>query len=270
MGEVTCLVLLVIFMAVFTDKKDIQTLREAGKRLAGALLLAKKAVKPGVTTGELDRIAREAIEAGGDVPAFLNYKPSGASYPYPATLCVSVNNEVVHGIPGDRVLQEGDIVGLDIGLSHKGVFVDMAETVPVGKVSEVAERLMRVTEESLKKAIAAVRPGGRIGDIGAAVVDTVKAEKNFAFSIVEILGGHGVGEHVHEDPFIPNIGTKGKGPKITAGMVLALEPIINEGTKHVVLDRDGYTWKTKDAKLSAHFEHTILVTEKGAEIITVL
>ena len=211
-------------------------------------------------------MAEKLIREGGDEPAFLNYPPNGAKFPYPATLCVSINNEVVHGIPSDkRILKDGDIVGLDLGLKHAGFFTDMAMTVPVGGIDKEAKKLIEITEKSLIKGIAAAKSGGFVGDIGEAIENFVKPH---GYGIVKILGGHGVGKKVHEDPYIPNYGKSGTGPKLVPGMVLALEPMLNEGRDKVFLDNDGYTFKTRDGKRSAHFEHTILITESKAEILT--
>lgn len=251
---------------ILKSEQDIKTVREGGKRLAFILAEVGKAVKPGVTTKELDTLAERLIRGGGDTPAFLNYKPDGADRPYPATLCVSVGNEVVHGIPGNRLLKEGEIVGLDLGLKHGGFFMDAAITVAVGKIEGSAEKLISATRESLARGIAAVKTGGRIGDIGAAVEEVAKRNK---YGIVLVLGGHGIGKNIHEQPYIANYGEKGTGAVIQKGMLLALEPILNEGGGEVFLDRkDGYTFRTLDGSRSAHFEHTILVTEKGAEILT--
>ena len=248
------------------NNEEIEILREGGKRLAYVLNEVKKKIAPGVTTKKLDELAESLIREGGDEPAFLHYRPEGVSVDYPATLCVSVNDEIVHGIPGDRVLKVGDIVGIDLGLKHKGLFVDSAITVPVGEIDQSAKRLIAVTEKSLYSGIDAARGGGHIGDIGAAIEKVVEGT---GFSIVEELGGHGVGHNVHEDPFIPNFGKKGTGPKLKAGMVLALEPMLNEGSKNVTLSqKDKYTFSTKDGKRSAHFEHTILVTDGAPEILT--
>lgn len=247
-------------------EKEIEIIREGGKRLAAVLRKVAKEVSPGISTKELDNLAEKLIREGGDEPAFLNYTPDGAKFPYPATLCVSVNNEIVHGIPSDkRILKDGDIVGLDLGLRHKGFFTDMAMTVPVGRIDKNAEKLIKVTKESLAKGIAAARSGGFVGDIGEAIENFVKPH---GYGVVKMLGGHGVGKKVHEDPYVPNYGKKGTGQKLVPGMILALEPMLNEGTDKVFLDNDGYTFKTKDGKRSAHFEHTILITENKAEILT--
>ncbi len=239
---------------------------EAGRRFGIILQQVADAVRPGISTGELDALAERLIREGGDTPSFKGYRPEGAPYPYPAALCISVNDEVVHGIPSsDRILKNSDIVSLDLGLTHDGYIMDSAVTVPVGKVTPELEKLMRTTQASLMAGIAAAVPGGRIGDISHALEQAFKGTK---FSIVKVLGGHGVGEFVHEEPFIPNTGHAGTGPEIEVGMVLAIEPIANTGKAAVVLGADGYTYRTRDASHSAHFEHTILVTEDGPLIVT--
>lgn len=247
-------------------EEEIKIIKEGARRLSAVLKKVAEKVKPGVRTKELDNLAERLIRKGGDEPAFLNYTPDGAKFPYPATLCVSVNDEVVHGIPSNRrILKKGDIVGLDLGLKHKGFFTDMAVTVPVGKIDKEAGNLIKITRESLFEGIAAAQNGGFVGDIGAAIENFVRP---YGYGIIKILGGHGVGKRVHEDPYVPNYGEMGTGPKLVPGMVLALEPMLNEGTDKVFLDNDGYTFKTKDGKRSAHFEHTILITEGKAEILT--
>ncbi|MEA2701678.1 MAG: methionyl aminopeptidase [Candidatus Parcubacteria bacterium] len=238
---------------------------EAGKRLAEVLVRLEKAVAPGKTTGELDALAEELIRAGGDTPAFKGYTPEGAAYPFPAALCISVNDEVVHGIPGGRVLTEGDIVSLDLGLVHKGFVMDAAVTVPVGNVDAASSALMEATRAALDRAIEAARPGNRIGDISYA---TGKAFQGTEFSVVKVLGGHGVGRNVHEEPYVANDGHPGTGPEIVSGMVLALEPIANAGKAGVLIDNDGYTYRTRDGSRSAHFEHSILIEEEGTTILT--
>jgi len=248
------------------NKEEIEILREGGRRLAGVLDEVEKKVAPGVTTLQLNELAERLIRDGGDEPAFLGYRPEGTPSDYPATLCVSVNDEIVHGIPGCRVLKEGDIVGIDLGLKHKGLFVDSARTIPVGEVDQSSKDLIAVTEKALYAGIDAARGGGHIGDIGSAVEKVVEGT---GFSIVEDLGGHGVGHNVHEDPFIPNYGKKGTGQKLVPGMVLALEPMLNEGSEDVTLSmEDNFTFSTMDGKRSAHFEHTILITDGAPEILT--
>ena len=239
---------------------------EAGRRLGAVLESLAAKVAPGMTTLELDTLAEQLIRDGGDVPAFKGYMPEGASYPYPSALCISVNDEVVHGIPSaERVLREGDIVSLDLGLIHKGFIMDSALTVPVGKTDKDSYALMDATREALEKAIAAARPGNRIGDISAA---TEGAFKGTGFSVVKELGGHGVGRAVHEEPWIGNAGHAGTGPEIVSGMVLALEPIANLGKGSVEILEDDYTFVTHDGSRSAHFEHTILVGDDETLVVT--
>ncbi len=250
---------------IIKTKEEIEILREGGKRLASVLRKVKDAVRPGVSTKELDEIAFSEIKALGDEPAFLNYQPYGASYPYPASLCVSVNEEIVHGIPGDRVLKEGDIVSIDLGLKHKGYFTDHAVTVPVGKISKQDQELLAVTEEALNIGIEAIKAGGNIGDIGYAIEQYVK---EFGFGIVRGLSGHGVGVHIHEDPYVPNYGKMGQGEKLVPGMVIAIEPMITLGNPAMKTLKDGYTIVSKDGSRAAHFEHTVAITEEGAEILT--
>ncbi|MDB4991832.1 MAG: Methionine aminopeptidase [Parcubacteria group bacterium] len=238
---------------------------EAGKRLGIILDELAQHVRPGITTASLNELAEKRIIEGGDIPCFKNYQPEGASYPYPAGLCISVNEEVVHGIPGERVLKEGDIVTLDLGLSHNGIIVDSALTVPVGKTDPSAYALIDATRDALEAAIFAARPGNHIGDIS---YTTEQAFKGTGCSVVKILGGHGVGRAVHEEPFISNVGYPGTGPEIKAGMVLALEPIANAGKGHVDLLDDDYTFVTRDGSKSAHFEHTILVENDQTLVVT--
>jgi len=253
-------------MIIIKTPEEIEILREGGKRLATILHKVKEKVKPGVSAKELDLYAEELIRAGGDTPAFLNYRPEGARSPFPASLCVSVNDEVVHGIPSrDKVLKDGDIVSIDLGLKHKGLFTDMAITVPVGNVIPSIDKLLKTTEQALQVGINAAVAGGRVGDIGHAIESFVRPHK---YGIVEVLSGHGVGKYIHEDPYIPNFGKSGTGAKLVSGMVVAIEPMLNNGTKNVTIDEDGYTFRTADSKKSSHFEHTILITEQGPEILT--
>lgn len=256
-------------MIIIKTKEEIEILRAGGKRLATILNKVKEKVAPGVSAKELDEYAEYLIREAGDIPAFLNYKPEGVSIPYPASLCVSLNDEVVHGIPSkDKILKEGDIVSIDLGLKHKGMFTDMAMTVPVGIVSPQSTKLMESTKRALEAGIDAIAPGATVGDIGHAIESFVRSLGVGKYGIVEVLSGHGVGRAIHEDPYIPNFGKKGTGAKLLPGMVIAIEPMLNNGTKHVIVDNDEYTFRTKDGKKSAHFEHTVLVTENGAEILT--
>lgn len=255
---------------IIKTKEEIEILREGGKRLAEILKKIAEKVAPGISTQELNDLAENLIRKGGDEPAFLNYKPEGAPRPYPASLCVSVNNEVVHGIPSkNKILKEGDIVSLDLGIKHRGLFTDSAITVPVGKITRNAQKLLNDTKESLMIGIAEARAGQRVGDIGYAI-ESFLQNKNTAkkYGIVRELSGHGVGRAIHEDPYIPNFGKKGTGEMLREGMVIALEPMVNLGGDDVIFDDDGYTVRTADASISAHFEHTILITDKEAEILT--
>jgi len=252
-------------MTLTTDTERTNLL-EAGRRLAAVLKALRARVAPGVSAASLDDFAEAMIREGGDTPAFLGYVLDG-SPPYPATLCVSINEEVVHGIPNEspKILKEGDIVGLDLGLVHEGTIVDSAITVPVGDIDEKSKKLMRVTEEALAAGIEAARPGGHVGDIGHAIQGVIESA---GFTVVRDLGGHGVGERVHEEPFIANFGKAGTGPKLVEGMVLALEPIAAVGKGAVILAPDGFTYRTRDGSRSAHFEHTILIEKDSALVVT--
>lgn len=248
--------------------EEIEILRECGRRLATVLYKVRDMIAPGVSTKDLDRYAEKLIRDMGDVPAFLGYRPAGAPVPFPATLCVSVNDEVVHGIPRtDRILKKGDIVSIDLGVKHKGLFTDMALTAPVGDIKKQDQFLIDSTHEALHVGIDAARVGNTVGDIGYTIEHYVRSQKT-KYGIVEILAGHGVGRKIHEDPFVPNFGRRGTGEKLVPGMVLALEPMLNLGTKEVTLDDDEYTFRTADGKRSAHFEHTILITADEPEILT--
>lgn len=253
-------------MIKLKTQEDIEILREGGRRHAEILRLVAEKVKPGISAKELDDFAYKLVKDGGDEPAFLNYTPEGVSYPYPASLCVSVNDEVVHGIPLEEIiLDEGDIVSLDLGLKHKGLITDSAITVPVGKIDNKAQDLINITKKALMVGIEAAKPGNTTGDIGYAIEEFVKKT---GYGIVKILSGHGVGYSVHEDPYVPNYGNPGEGEKLVPGMVLALEPMLNLGSGEVCSTEDEYTYVTEDGSLSAHFEHTIVITEEGAEILT--
>ncbi len=254
-------------MVTIKTPEEIEILKEGGKRLAIILHTLADMVRPGISTKELDDMARELILSAGDKPSFLNYQPDGAKRPYPASLCVSINDEVVHGIPNEhsRVLVEGDIVGLDMGIIHKGLITDSAITVPVGKIDVESRKLLRATKEALFKGIEAARGGNTIGDIGHAIETFVRST---GFSNALGLAGHGVGYKVHEEPFVPNTGKRGTGVTLKPGMVLAIEPMLNVGTGKITLDGDGYTYRTKDGKRSAHFEHTIAITQGDAIILT--
>jgi methionyl aminopeptidase len=239
---------------------ELERMREAGRLVGEVLTELTSRVKPGVTTAELDELAEARIRKAGAVPAFKGY------HGYPATICASINEEVIHGIPsGRRVLNEGDVISIDVGASLDGYFGDSAITLAVGLVSEEAATLLRVTEESLFKAIERVRPGGRISDIGHAVQAHVEA---YGFSVVREFVGHGIGQRMHEEPQVPNYGDPGRGPRLAEGMVLAIEPMVNAGKPAVKVLGDGWTAVTRDRSLSAHFEHTVAVTAGEPWILT--
>lgn len=251
---------------IIKTKEEIDILREGGKRLASILAKVAKKVVPGVSTKELDEYAYKLIKEGGDEPAFLNYKPEGQDKPYPASLCTSVNNEVVHGIPSpNKILKEGDIISIDLGIKHKGLFTDHAVTVAVGKIPKASQKLLEITHEALLVGIEAAKGGNTVGDIGHAIEKFVGKK----YGIVKELSGHGVGKKIHEDPFVPNFGKPGKGEKLIPGMVIAIEPMLNIRRAAIMTLSDGYTIKTVDGSRSAHFEHTVLITEGDAEILTI-
>jgi methionyl aminopeptidase len=241
------------------SKREIEIMRRSGKITAKTLTMLMEAAKPGVTTGELDRLAEQSIRSMGGIPTFQGY------HGYPSSICASVNDEVVHGMPGERVLRDGDLLSIDIGTTLEGYVSDSAVTVAVGNVSEPAKRLMRVTQECLMLGIAQMQVGNTIGDIGCAIQQ--HAEEH-GYGVVRALVGHGVGKKMHEDPQVPNYGSPATGPKLRAGLVLAVEPMITEGTWEVETLDDGWTVVTEDGKLAAHFEHTIAVTDEGPKILT--
>jgi methionyl aminopeptidase len=235
-------------------------MREAGRLVGEVLTELASTVAPGISTAELDELAEKRIAKAGAVPAFKGY------HGYPATICASINDEVIHGIPsGRRVLVEGDIISLDVGASIDGYYGDSAITLPVGRVSEEAATLLRVTEEALFKAIEQARPGRRLSDISHAVQHHVESH---GFSIVREFVGHGIGQRMHEEPQVPNYGEPGHGPRLAEGMVLAIEPMVNAGRAAVKVLADGWTAVTKDKSLSAHFEHTVAVTAGEPWILT--
>ena len=253
---------------IIKTPEEIEILRAGGKRLARILAEVATHVRPGISTAELDAIAEGLIRDGGDEPAFKGYKPAFHMKPYPASLCTSINGEIVHGIPSKtRILKEGDIVSLDLGLKHQGMFTDHAITVGVGNISKKDLELLRTTKESMLVGIDAARGGNRVGDIGFAIQEFVKPHK---YGIVRDLSGHGVGRAIHEDPYIPNYGKAGKGERLEPGMVIAIEPMLNEGSEDTIVSPDGYTVKTADGSKSAHFEHTVLITDGEPEILTIV
>jgi methionyl aminopeptidase len=247
-------------MIVCRTAAELDKMRAAGRLVGQVLTALSGKVAPGVTTADLDQIAEALILDAGAVPAFKGY------HGYPATICASVNDEVIHGIPsGRRALKEGDVISIDVGAALAGYYGDSAITLPVGQISEDAALLLRVTEESLYKAIEVVKPGGRVSDIGHAVQAHVEAH---GFSVVREFVGHGVGQAMHEDPQVPNYGEPGRGPRLAEGMVLAIEPMVNAGKPAVKVLSDGWTAVTRDRSLSAHFEHTVAVTANGPWILT--
>ena len=260
-------------------KEEIDLMREGGKRLADILNQVVAKAHKGITTFELDRIAEDLILQSGGKPSFKGYRIKGVSVAYPGTICISINEEIVHGIPRkDRVLAQGDIVGLDIGMWWpfsvktsedklvKSLCTDMAVTIGIGNISSEAQRLIDATKESLEIGIAQVKPGATVGDIGDAIEQYLKKQH---LGIIRDLAGHGVGYELHEEPLIPNYGKAGKGVELREGMVIAIEPMATLGDWRVVLADDQWTFKTIDNSLGAHFEHTMAVTKDGVEVLTI-
>jgi len=248
-------------------KEEIRTMQDGGKRHAEILRALSEMIEPGLSTLILEEEAQRLIKEGGDKAAFLGYTPTGAPRAYPAALCVSINQEIVHGIPNEviRILKEGDIVSLDLGLIHHGLITDAAITVPVGAIDDESRKLLHITKLALEAGINAARPGNHVGDISEAIERTIHGS---GFSIAEDLAGHGVGYAVHEDPFVPNMGHRGDGEELVPGMVIAIEPMINVGKSAIKIMKDGYTIRTKDDSRSAHFEHTVAITENGNIVLT--
>lgn len=246
-------------MIKLKNKAELELMRKAGEITAGALMTAEGLIKPGVTLKHIDSEIRRFIESHNCTPSFLGY--SG----FPASACISINEQVIHGIPGERRLEEGDIVKVDVGAVYKGYNGDAARTFFCGKVSDEAVKLEKITRESFFEGIKNARPGNRIGDISHAVEEYVVSN---GFSVVKSFVGHGVGAELHEDPEVPNFGRAGRGPRIYEGMTIAVEPMVNAGTEEVEVQSNGWTVVTIDAKLSAHYENTIAVTENGPEILT--
>ena len=248
-------------MIVLKTTRELSLMKEACRISAGALRVAGEAVRPGVSTWEIDRIAYEYIKHQGAEPNFLHL------YGFPATACISVNDEIIHGIPSKkRILREGDIVSIDLGAKLHGYNGDNAATFACGKISEEAQRLMDTTRESLYEAIKMAVPGNKIGDIGSTVQRYCEER---GYGVVREYTGHGVGKELHEDPSVPNYGTAGRGVRLVPGMTIAIEPMINQGTAAIRQMPDGWTVKTKDGKLAAHFEHTVAITKQGPVILTV-
>jgi len=246
---------------IIKSPREIEQLKKSNTIVAEVFLELRKMVAPGMTTQDLDRMAEEIILSKGAIPAFKGYRN------YPATLCVSINEEVVHGIPGPRKLKEEDIVSIDVGVNLNGYFGDAAITLPVGEVDQGAKRLLEVTEKALHIGIETARVGNRLHDISHAIQKCVEAK---GFSVVREFVGHGIGKNLHEEPQVPNFGSPGQGPRLEKGMVFALEPMVNEGSYEVRILSDGWTVVTADGKRSAHFEHTIAITDGNAEILSVI
>ncbi len=244
---------------VVKSRDEIMIMRQAGRVVAETLQLLVERLRPGIVEKELDEIVRREFARRGVEPTFLGY------HGYPATVCVSVNDEIVHGIPGDREIQDGDVVSIDLGCTYKGFVADAALTVGVGNVSAEAQRLIDVTREALARGIAAARAGARVGAIGHAVQSYVESQ---GFSVVREYVGHGVGRQMHEDPQVPNYGSPDTGPVLRPGMVIAIEPMVNAGDWRTKRDSDNWTVRTADGSLSAHFEHTLAITEGEAEVLT--
>jgi len=251
-------------MIMLKSPDEIEIMRAANVIVAEVLAELRAMVRPGVTTGELDRVAEELTRKKGAIPAFKGYTVAGRVYP--ASLCASINDEVVHGIPsGTRTLREGDIIGLDYGVIYRGYYGDSAVTVGVGAVSTQAEVLMRTTREALEAGIGAARPGARLGDVSSAIQSHAESRR---FSVVRDFVGHGIGQRMHEDPPVPNYGKFGKGYRLKAGLVLAIEPMVNAGSHEIEVLEDQWTAVTKDRRLSAHFEHSVAITENGPVVLS--
>ncbi len=245
---------------------ETQRLRTSGGILAEVLRRLSAALEPGVTTGYLGDMAARELKALGGMPAFLNYRPDARSRPFPSTICISVNDEIVHGIPGPRVIGAGDLVGLDFGVNYEGMITDGAVTVVAGgRATPAQSRLLKATSQALEAGIAQVHDGARVGDVSHAIEQRLRRDK---LGIVEELSGHGVGHNVHEDPLVLNYGRAGTGPRLVAGMSIAIEPMATLGRREIYVDDDGWTIRTRDGSLGAQFEHTVLVTENGFEIMT--
>jgi methionyl aminopeptidase len=249
------------------SKSEIETMKEGGKILAYILQVIADKVRPGIFGDELEKVAEKEIKKYKVTPSFKNYRTYKNEKPFPSSICLSINDEIVHGLPYGKLIKDGDTVSIDLGIKYKGFHTDSAVTIGAGKISEEASKLIKVTKNALYKGIEQAKRYNRIGDIGF-VIQTYVEENGF--SIVRDLVGHGIGRSVHEPPEVPNFGEKGKGLKLYPGTTLAVEPMVNEGSYHTKCDNDGWTIRTKDGKLSAHFEHTVAVTDDGYEILTEL
>jgi methionyl aminopeptidase len=253
-------------MIIIKTDKEIQSMRAGGKIHARVLRMVAERAIPGISTLELDTYAEELVRAAGAFPAFKDYKPEGQMTAFPATLCTSINDEIVHGIPSvDRILQDGDIISIDLGVQYQGVFLDGAITVPVGTVSSDVQAFLNDTKQAMMAGIHESVPGNTTGDIGYAIQKNV----NNKYGIVKGLAGHGVGREIHEDPYVPNYGKRGQGARLVAGMAIAIEPMLTMGSPDTEILEDDWTFVTADGSLAAHFEHTVLITDGKPEILTV-
>ena len=252
-------------MISIKSPKEIEYMRESGRIVALALAEIEKAIKPGITTRELDKIATDVLKQNGAIPSFKGQEGFEGSKPYPATICASVNNQVIHGIPGEYTLKEGDIISIDMGALKNGYHGDAARTFGVGNISEEAQKLIDVTRGSFFEGMKFAKHGNRVSDISHAVQTYAES---FGFSVVREFVGHGIGSELHEDPQVPNYGKPGRGPRLSKGMVIAVEPMINQGRYDIDILKDGWTVVTKDGSLSAHYENTILITDGEPELLT--
>ncbi len=246
-------------MISIKSEKEIEVMKEGGRILAEIMAELENKVEPGITTKHLDKVASDLVLKYGAKPSFKNYKG------FPANLCISVNEELVHCIPSNKKLQQGDIISLDLGIRYKGFHSDMAVTIPVGKISPEAQRLIRITKKALKRGLRKVRPGNTFGDIGNTIQRYVEDQ---GYGVVRELCGHGIGKEVHQEPQVPNYGKRKSGPKLAEGMTFCIEPMVTVGDWHLKKAKDGYGFQTKDSSLCAHFEHTLVVTQNGCKILT--
>jgi len=246
-------------MILLKSPQEVEKMRRAGEIVAGAHRSVREMLRPGITTAQVDRVVEEYIRGHGGTPAFKGYRG------FPASVCASVNEEVVHGIPGPRVLEDGDIIGVDIGVQAGGFYSDAAQTLPLGTPSVAVARLLEVTRAALLAGIEQAKAGNRVGDVSSAIQRRVEGA---GFSVVQSLVGHGIGRSMHEDPQVPNFGRPGEGPALKVGMVLAIEPMVNAGSPDIEVLDDEWTVVTRDGSLSAHFEHTVAITDEGPMILT--
>lgn len=252
-------------MITIKTPDEIQKMRQAGQLVAGTLSMLEQKIAPGISTGQLNALAEEQCRKHGAIPVFKNYPHPYRGRPFPGAICASVNEEVVHGIPGEKKLREGDIIGIDFGVILNGYAGDSAITVAVGEVDPRVLRLIKVTEESLMKGIEQAHAGRRLGAVSHAIQ---RHAESHGYSVVRDFVGHGIGKEMHEDPPVPNYGPSNRGPVLKTGMTLAIEPMLNMGSHHIIVEADQWTVKTRDGKPSAHFEHTIAISAAGPEILT--